>query len=175
MVSIVPLTFTALSPLNHGARLARARRLGGRMRLALLAAGLLAALVVLVSAFGLDEGEVVTLQTSNAAGASYDTSVWVIEDAGSLYLRAGRGDATWLARLRERPEIRIERHGERLAFLAVPLDDPAARERVNAAMAAKYGAADRILGRFVDLSRSVPIRLDPSATTTAAPTTPSHP
>jgi len=144
------------------------------MRVALLATALFAALVVLTSAFVLDEGEVVTLQTSNASGASFETSVWVVEDAGSLWLRAGRGNATWLARLRVRPEVTIERHGERRAFHAVPVEDDGARERVNAGMAAKYGAADRILARFVDHSRSVPIRLDPSASAPAGATS-AHP
>lgn len=145
------------------------------MRIALLATGVLAALVVLLSAFALDEGEVVTLTTTNAAGARFETSVWVVEDGGSLWLRSGRPDAQWLARLRARPEISIARHEERAAYRAVPLDDDGARSRVNAAMAEKYGAADRILARFVPLERSVPIRLDPSAETPAAAAPTAHP
>lgn len=145
------------------------------MRIALLLTGIVAALVVLLSAFGLDEGEVVTLTTVSPSGARFETSVWLVEDGGSLWLRSGRPDAQWLARLRARPEITIARDEERLAYRAIPLDDDAARSRVNAAMAEKYGVADRILARFVPLGRSVPIRLDPS-TETSPPAAPSaHP
>jgi hypothetical protein len=138
------------------------------MRTALLATGIFAALVVLGSAFVLDEGEVVTLTTTNETGVRYETSVWVVERDGALWLRSGRPDAQWLARLRARPEVTVMRQRERAAYHAVPLDDTAARRAVNEAMATKYGAVDRILARFVPLDRAVPIRLDPSSGPPAA-------
>jgi hypothetical protein len=144
------------------------------MRLALIATGLFAALVVLGSAFAVDEGEVVTVLTSNPRGAEYETTLWVVEQGGALWLRSARPDSQWLARLRAKPDIVVLRGEERRAYHAVALDDADARARVNAAMTAKYGAAARVLARFVDLDRSIPIRLDPSAQA-PAPATPAFP
>lgn len=145
------------------------------MRIALLTTGLLAGLVVLLSAFVLDEGEVVTLTTASPSGVRYETSLWVVEDAGSLWLRSGLPDAHWLERLRLQPEITVARHGKPVAYQAVPVDDAAVRARVNEAMAVKYGAAAHFVAQLVALERSVPIRLDPSsaAPATAAPS--AHP
>jgi hypothetical protein len=131
------------------------------MKVLLLLAGLTVAAVVFVTAFGIDEGEVVNLSTVDARGAQFETQLWIIEQDGQLYLRAGRPAAHWLARLRAHPEVRIERGGTTHAYRAVPVDDPATREAVNRGMAEKYGQADRLIARIFDHSRSVPIRLEP--------------
>jgi hypothetical protein len=131
------------------------------MKVLLLLAGLTVATVVFVTAFGIDEGEVVNLSTVDARGAVFETQLWIIEQDGQLYLRAGRPAARWLARLRAHPEVKIERGGTTNAYRAVPVDDPATRETVNRGMAEKYGQADRLIARIFDHSRSVPIRLEP--------------
>jgi hypothetical protein len=114
------------------------------------------------------EGEVATLSTLAADGVEHETQVWVVEGdglpddaAGVVFLRAGSPDASWLARLRARPEVALERGEERRAYLAVPESDAALRERVNRAMAAKYGVADRLIAFVFDQRRSTPIRLVP--------------
>lgn len=131
------------------------------MKVPLLLAGLTVGLVVFVTAFGIDEGEVVNLSTVDAGGAQFETQLWIIEQDGHLYLRAGRPAARWLARLRAHPEVKIERDGSTSAYRAVPVDDPATREAVNGAMAEKYGQADRLIARIFDRSQAVPIRLEP--------------
>lgn len=131
------------------------------MKILLVLAGLTVATVVFVTAFGIDEGEVVNLSTVDARGAQFETQLWIIEQDGHLYLRAGRPAARWLARLRAHPEVKIERGGTSSAYRAVPVDDPATRELVNRGMAEKYGQADRLIARLFDHSRSVPIRLEP--------------
>ena len=131
------------------------------MRVPLVLAGLTVALVVFVTAFGIDEGEVVNLSTVDASGAQFETQLWIIEQDGQLYLRAGRPAARWLARLRAHPEVKVERAGTTTAYLAVPVYDSATREAVNRAMAEKYGRADRLIGRLFDRSQTVPIRLEP--------------
>jgi hypothetical protein len=116
----------------------------------------------------LPEGEVATLSTVAADGAEFETQVWVVEgdglpqaDAGVVFLRAGSPDSAWLARLRARPQVELAR-GEKLrAYVAVPEDDAALRERVNLAMAEKYGIADRLIALVFDRRRSTPIRLVP--------------
>ncbi len=135
------------------------------MRLLLLAAGLFAAGIVLVSAFGVDEGEVVTLVSVDGAGARYETTLWIVEIDGTHWLRATRPDAAWLTRLKERPEVEVRRREKASEpFRASPVDTADERRTVNDAMARKYGAADGILRRFVDVDRAVPVRLDPRAT-----------
>ncbi|HME70310.1 MAG TPA: hypothetical protein VKM54_10650 [Myxococcota bacterium] len=131
------------------------------MKVLLIMSGLSVALVVFVTAFGIDEGEVVNLSTVDARGAQFETQLWIIEQDGKLYLRAGRPAARWLARLRAHPEVKIERGGTTTPYRAVPLDDPATREAVNRGMAEKYGQADGLIARIFDRSQTVPIRLEP--------------
>lgn len=133
----------------------------GTMRAILLAAAVLVAVVVVVVSFGVDEGEVVTLTTRDASGARFDTQLWIVEIDGAAWLRAGRPKAQWLGRLRANPKVEVKRGEEAALYTAVPVDEPAARERVNAAMAAKYGRADGLIDRVFDRGRSVPVRLDP--------------
>jgi len=132
----------------------------GRMRFFLL---LVAAVVglVLLGATLLDEGEVVHLTTRNAKGAHYETSLWCVEWDAALWLRAGSERAGWLARLRAQPEVQLERAGKQHHFTATPVFDEATRQGVNAALAAKYGAPDRWIGRLFDRAHAVPIRLEP--------------
>jgi hypothetical protein len=117
------------------------------------------------------EGEVATLATFSADGVEYETQVWVVEGdglpggtPGVVYLRAGSPEASWLARLRERPQVALERGEERRAYLALPEDDPALREGVNRAMAEKYGVSDRLIAYVFDRGEAVPIRLVPDPT-----------
>ena len=123
---------------------------------------------LLLSVLLVPEGEVATLATLAADGVEYETQVWVVEgdglpDAaeGVVFLRAGSPGASWLARLRERPQVALERGEERRAYLAVPEEDASLRERVNRAMAAKYGVSDRLIAFVFDRGSAVPIRLVP--------------
>ena len=52
---------------------------------------LIALALVFVLSFAASElgGEVVTLTTLDAEGARHETSLWIVEDDGSLWLRAG--------------------------------------------------------------------------------------
>jgi hypothetical protein len=131
------------------------------MRILLVLAGLVVGLIVFIAAFGVDEGEVVNLTTVDASGARFETQLWIIEEDGQLWLRAGRPAAQWLARLRAHPEVEIQRGEDIAEFRAVPVDGPTARAAVNRAMAAKYGRADRMIARVFDRDSAVPIRLDP--------------
>lgn len=130
------------------------------MRALLLAVGILVGAVVVASSL-LDEGEVVTLITTNGSGAEYETALWVIEWNGKLYVRAGSPHTQWLDRLRANPKVALRRGDETLAFTALPTDDPQVRRAVNDRMAAKYGFADRLWGHLADRRSSVPILLEP--------------
>ncbi len=122
--------------------------------------------MIVVGAFSIDEGEVATLITTDDRGRAMRTGVWVVEPDGTLYLRASSPRADWLERLSERPEVALDRGGVVRSYRAVRVDDPVIRDRVNRAMAAKYGRLDHIVSLLRRRDRSVPVRLDPLAVST---------
>jgi hypothetical protein len=117
----------------------------------------------LVAGFMLiDEGELVTLYSRGPDGDRYGTQLWVIEEAGDLYLRAHYPGAKWLARIRDHQAVELRRGDASQSFLARPVDDPEVRRAVNRAMAAKYGLADRLASSVWNPEKSVPVHLDGS-------------
>jgi hypothetical protein len=106
-----------------------------------------------------ESGEVVVLRTFDAAGAPHETRLWIVDDAGASWLRAGDPHSSWLLRLEAKPEVEVVRGGGTLAFRATPA--PEAQARINALMDDKYGWANRYIGAFFPRSRATPVRLDP--------------
>jgi hypothetical protein len=84
-----------------------------------------------------------------------------VEADGQAWLRAGQPGSPWLANLRARPEVSLERGGRTLRYRAVPQGDEATRTRVHALMAEKYGLPDRVIALMRDAPASIPVRLDP--------------
>lgn len=130
-------------------------------RIIMLATGLLAAVLIVV-AIGINEGEIVVLTTTDEQHRSHDTQVWIVELDGEPYLRAGNARVGWLARLRATPTVHLHRDGEESVYRALPQEVDGVRRRLNEAMSEKYGLADRFVGRFIDRSGSIPIRLVPA-------------
>ena len=118
-------------------------------------AALLVGAVVLSSELG---GEVVNITTSDDRGVGFETSLWIVEDGGELFLRAGSTESAWYRRLRADPEITLERNGEKRRYRAVP--EPQLTPRINALMARDYGIADRVVSLVRDESSSMAIRLE---------------
>jgi hypothetical protein len=129
------------------------------VRLIMISLGGLAALLVL-GAILLDQGEIVTVETVDEAGRVHETQLWVAHLDRTPHLRAGNPESHWLERVRGQPEVDIGIWGGVHRFRATLQDDPAVRERLNRAMARKYGLADDIWGLVSDRSQSVPIRLE---------------
>ena len=128
-----------------------------------VAIGLAVVMALGLGIFGVSElgGEIVTLGTSSASGDA-STRIWVVDDAGHAWLRAGAPSNGWLVRIDANPDVTIERAGQRTRYKAVPVrDDPTLRDRIHALMREKYTWADRIVSMMRDGSHSVPIRLDP--------------
>jgi len=126
----------------------------------LIAFPLVVAAVVLGS-LAVPMGEFVELGTVGDDGNAYRSEVWLVELDGLPYLRSGWPDSHWLDRLRHHPRVEIERDGHTTFYRAVVVDDATVRDAVNRAMAAKYGVADRLIRRAVDMDASVPVRLEP--------------
>jgi len=135
------------------------------MRLALRLVGALLGLALLfvASIFAASEfgGEVVHLRTTDAQGAEHTTHLWVVDDGGFAWLRAGMPDSAWLKRIEADPNVVVERRGAALQFRAVPVHDPAVRDRIHALMRRDYPWADRFISLLRDPNGSVPVRLEP--------------
>jgi hypothetical protein len=121
---------------------------------ALVGAGLAAALAM-ASEMG---GEVVEITTRDDRDVEYKTSLWIVEDQGSEWLRAGSRESAWYKRLVANPEIRMQRNGQTFPYRATPVRE--ATPRINALMARDYGWADQVVGLMRDESKSVAVRLE---------------
>jgi len=113
--------------------------------------------------FGASElgGEIATLHTRAADGEAA-TRVWVVDDAGHAWLRAGAPANGWLVRIDANPDVTLERAGVTTRYRAVPVrDDAALRDRIHALMREKYTWADQVVSLARDGTHSVPIRLEP--------------
>lgn len=136
------------------------RLLLSRIRQVMIGVGLVAGLLV-AGTWLIDEGEVVKLTTWDDSGREYVTELWIVDLPSGSYLRAGSGEARWLARLRDQPETVLERDDRKQRFRALPQDDPELSARVNRAMREKYGLADRIWEALSDRRDAVTVRLEP--------------
>ena len=134
------------------------------MRKTLIVIGSLVALLVVlfvaVAAMS-PSSEVVTLVTVDARGTSYETQLWIIDNGDTQWLRAGNPDSPWAKRLRANSDVDLVRAGDRKPYRAIPVETTKARDRLNAAMAEKYGASNTLVSIWSDHEAVVPIRIDP--------------
>jgi len=125
----------------------------------LLGVAFLAAIFI-ASEYG---GEVVVLRTHDGA-AERTTHVWIVDDGGFAYLRAGQPTNGWLLRIEANPDVVVERGGQTYHFIPVPMHEPVVPDRIHALMRDKYPLADRLISVIRDPNGSVPVRLDPVRT-----------
>ena len=104
------------------------------------------------------ESEVARVETRDGRGVALQTSVWILDEAGDVWIRASFPDAAWLARLRENPEVTLIRDGRRSQHHARIVRG--VTRRIDAGMRAKYGRADEAFELLRDPRRAVVIRLD---------------
>jgi hypothetical protein len=109
-------------------------------------------------------GELVVLHT-HAGSADKTTHLWVVDDGGFAWLRAGVPSSGWLKRIEANPDVTVERGGQTYHFKAVPIHEPAIRDRIHALMREKYAWADRFVSMLRDPDASVAVRLEPVTTT----------
>ncbi len=132
------------------------------MRRIALVLGILLGLGLLwfaIQGYAAESGEVVVVRTLDDAEKPQETRLWVVDDIGNAWIRAGQPGAAWLLRLQVEPDIEIMRGDRTLAVRGIPT--PEARERINTLMAEKYGWADRFIGFFFSRDHAVPILLQP--------------
>jgi hypothetical protein len=94
----------------------------------------------------LAEPGVVELITVDPDGDLRETKVWIVAHEGSGWLRTS--NSRWLANLRRDPRLKLRSGGKLFELRAEEVDDAQLRERVDAAMRAKYGWSDRLISAF---------------------------
>jgi hypothetical protein len=111
----------------------------------IIAIVLLAPLVYLVAILAASEwgGEVVALETFDVRGRRLETSVWIVQMQGDLWLRASDPKSAWLQRIRTEPAVFVTRRGKRTAYQTEIFEDYASW--INRAMREKYGWADQLI------------------------------
>jgi len=105
-------------------------------------------------------GEVVVLTSTDDAGAAHETRLWIVDNDGSAWLRAGAGESGWYARILQQPRVTLTRNGQSAAFMAIPA--PEATATVTNLMQQKYGWGEKLISSTLDRSTSVAIRLTPA-------------
>jgi hypothetical protein len=65
-------------------------------------------------------GEVIIVHTHTPSGAKR-TRLWVVDDAGFAWVRAGMSGSGWLARIDRNPIVLVERGGRLIRYRAVPV------------------------------------------------------
>ncbi len=105
--------------------------------------------------------EVVILHSRAEGGELRATHLWVVDDAGALWLRSSGRERGWFVRIASDPEVELERAGEKRPYTAIVVDSPGAAARVTALMREKYGFVDALI-EFVEGGWTpVAVRLDP--------------
>jgi hypothetical protein len=115
------------------------------IRIAMLACGFGTGLLIF-AVLVIGRGEVVRLITHDTVGQALDTELWIADLADGTYLRAGSSDVKWLGRLESGGAPALEREDQTVLIETSIVDDTTTREAVRAAMAEKYGLADRVWG-----------------------------
>lgn len=132
------------------------------MRIVVRIVGALVALAVVVIGLEMiaaESGEVVVLRTQTEDGSPRETRVWVVDEGGRQWLRAGNPASRWLIDIQRNGAVEVTRGDTTAAYTAVP--DAASRDRLNALFAEKYGLADAYIGALFGRDDATPIRLDP--------------
>ncbi len=112
------------------------------------------------SALRVGSRDVGVLRTFDVQGSDLYTTLWVVDDAGFVWIRASRPDRKWLLHVEQNPNVELRRSGRQHAYRAKVFDNPEARAYVAPRFREKYGLADR-WREWRDGNDTIPIRLQP--------------
>jgi hypothetical protein len=129
-------------------------------RRTLVLAGIALALGLAWSAIRMGGRDVGVLRTFDPQGKDLYTTLWVIDDAEFVWVRANRRDRRWLSYVQRSPDVTLRRSDRQRAYRAVVFDKDEARAYVDPRFRWKYGLADR-WREWRYGSDTVPIRLQP--------------
>jgi hypothetical protein len=129
-------------------------------RRTLVLAGIALVLGLAWSALRLGGQDVGVLRTFDVQGKDLYVTLWVIDDAEFVWIRATRPDRKWLSHLQQNPNVELRRSGRQRAYRAVVFDKPEVRTYVDPRFREKYRLADR-WRTWRDGNDTIPIRLEP--------------
>ena len=88
----------------------------------------------------LDDLKEVDIETTAADGTTHRATIWVVVDAGEVFIRSWKGErGRWYREIRERPEAVLHVAGRAVSVRAEPATDPDSVQRVSDGLTAKYG------------------------------------
>lgn len=105
-------------------------------------------------------GEVVVLTTSDSDGNPHETRLWIVDNGGEAWLRAGGDTAGWYGQILENATVTLMRNGSSAVFTAVPV--PAATDTISSLMRDKYTWGDKLVSKMIDRKASIAILLEPA-------------
>jgi hypothetical protein len=123
------------------------------------------AVVVLATYVAGEQVEVVVLRTRDAAGASHETKLWVVDVGGVPWVRVANPRRHWYVRLSRDPRAELLRDGSLRPVDARPDESDATRAAIDAAFREKYGWVDWWYGVLLRRD-AIPVRLDPAPSPT---------
>jgi hypothetical protein len=110
----------------------------------------------------LDTAVEVRIETFRDAKSTRSTVIWVVVDQGEVFVRSVLGlRGRWYQEALANPEVTIDDAGRRLEAVAVPVNDPDSRLRVDAALRRKYAeSASGFPPMLTPEARTANLRLD---------------
>ena len=99
------------------------------------------------------------LRTIDDAGGPRDTRTWVADADGASWIEAANPERPFLRDIAQRPDVEVWRAGTWLRCRATAIANPGGHDRIRQLLAAKYGWADRWVGRLTDTSQSSAVQV----------------
>ena len=119
----------------------------------------MASVLAAVTLAALEGHEVALLRTVDEHGNVRSTRVWVADEDGYVWIEAANRNRPFLRDVHAIAKVELRRGGTLRRCQAVVVPTPEGHERIRRLLAAKYGWADRWVGRLTDTSQSVAVRL----------------
>ena len=111
----------------------------------------------------LDRTHEIDIETRSRAGQPRRTTIWVVVDGGTPYIRSVRGSAgAWYRQARANPKVTIHVDGRRLTATAAPATDEDSVNRVSAALRKKYGNTQSTKSMLLPNTLETTLRLEPA-------------
>lgn len=111
----------------------------------------------------LDRSEEVRIETRAAGRGAHSTIIWVVVDAGDVFIRSVRGArGRWYREAVANPAVALLVDGRRVTTTAIPASDPESVERASAALRRKYATDPALASMVREHTLETTLRLEPA-------------
>ncbi|HEU0235764.1 MAG TPA: nitroreductase/quinone reductase family protein, partial [Candidatus Limnocylindrales bacterium] len=111
----------------------------------------------------LDRSEEVDIETRAPGGDPHRAVIWVVVDAGDVFIRSVRGErGRWYRDAVANPAVALLVGRRRLTATAIAASDPDSVERVSAALRRKYAADPALATMLREHTLPTTLRLEPA-------------